>query len=190
MNLLDIFFLANWLPTVVRQSGYSISNAVLVGTALQVAGVVAAFVFAPGIGRFGMFPVLTVGFFVAFLNIPLIGPSTISLAVLFLVVFVAGLGIQGGQIGANALAATYYPTYMRSTGVGWALGIGRVGASVGPLIGGYLLRLQWSGTQLFSAAAVPALVSSIVMLWLWRVMSPQLKKPEAHRVASLFRSSV
>jgi AAHS family 4-hydroxybenzoate transporter-like MFS transporter len=59
----------------------------------------------------------------------------------------------------NALAATYYPTSLRSTGIGWSLGVGRVGSVIGPVLGGYLMHLQWSQSQLFIAAAVPAFVS-------------------------------
>ena len=69
----------------------------------------------------------------------------------------------GGQAGINALAAIYYPTYLRSTGIGWSLGIGRIGAIVGPALGGELLSLKWSNRQLFLAAAVPALISAFVM---------------------------
>jgi AAHS family 4-hydroxybenzoate transporter-like MFS transporter len=104
---------------------------------------------------------------------------------LFLVVFLAGVGIQGGQTGLNALAATYYPTYMRSTGIGWVLGVGRMGAIVGPFVGGQLLRLQWTGTQLFLSAAVPALISSIGMLCLWRAMTPEIQVPAADPLTSV-----
>ena len=185
MNLLDIYSLANWLPTVVRDAGYSVSNAVLVGTMVQVAGIVAVFVFASLAARFGLFAVLTGGFLLACLHIALIGPATVSLIMLFLVVFLAGLGIQGGQIGVNALAATYYPTYMRSTGIGWALGVGRIGAIIGPFVGGQLLRLHWTDTQLFFSAAVPALISSIGMLCLWRAMTPEIRIPSADPVTSV-----
>ena len=185
MNLLDIYFLANWLPTVVRDAGYSISNAVLVGTMVQVAGIVAVFMLAALVGRLGLFAVLTGGFLLACVHIALIGPATVSLIMLFLVVFLAGLGIQGGQTGLNALAATYYPTYMRSTGIGWVLGVGRMGAIIGPFVGGQLLRLQWTGTQLFFSAAVPALISSIGMLCLWRAMTPEIQIPSADPITSL-----
>lgn len=59
----------------------------------------------------------------------------------------------------NQLTATYYPTELRSTGIGWSLGIGRIGSVIGPVLGGYLMHLQWTQSQLFIAAAVPALVS-------------------------------
>src|SRR5687768_18144594 len=61
---------------------------------------------------------------------------SISLVLLTIIVFVAGWCVVGGQPGMNAFAATFYPTYLRSTGVGWALGVGRIGAIVGPYIGG------------------------------------------------------
>ena len=76
----------------------------------------------------------------------------------------------GGQPGINALSATFYPTYLRSTGVGSGLGIGRTGAIVGPYLGGVLLAQQWTPQQLFWVAAVPALVSTAVILMLRIVM--------------------
>jgi AAHS family 4-hydroxybenzoate transporter-like MFS transporter len=76
----------------------------------------------------------------------------------------------GAQPGLNALSATFYPTSLRSTGVGWGLGFGRIGAIVGPIIGGELLRRQWSGEQLFYAAAIPAAMAVLGTLALGRVM--------------------
>lgn len=58
----------------------------------------------------------------------------------------------------NAFQA-YYPTSLRCTGIGWSVGVGRVGSVIGPVLGGYLMRLQWSQSQLFIATAVPAVVS-------------------------------
>ncbi len=84
--------------------------------------------------------------------------------------FLAGIGILGGQAGINALASSYYPTDLRATGVGAGLGIGRVGAIVGPLVGGRLLGLHWSNQQLFLAAAIPAAISFAVMISLRKVM--------------------
>jgi AAHS family 4-hydroxybenzoate transporter-like MFS transporter len=93
-----------------------------------------------------------------------------SLVMLYTVVSIAGIGIVGGQAGVNALAATFYPTDLRSTGVGAGLGVGRTGAIVGPVVGGQLLALQWQNQQLFLAAAIPAMISAIVMVGLRRVL--------------------
>jgi MFS transporter, AAHS family, 4-hydroxybenzoate transporter len=75
-------------------------------------------------------------------------------------VFCAGFCVVGAQIGANALAATFYPTFIRSTGVGWALGIGRIGSIIGPVVGGILLSLRWETASIFFVGAVPVLIAA------------------------------
>jgi AAHS family 4-hydroxybenzoate transporter-like MFS transporter len=166
MNLLNLYTLAGWLPTILTQNGYTRQTAVLVGTTLQVGGTIGTFGLAWLIARSGFIPMLTASFAIATLSIAVIGgPGVImSLTMLFVVVFIAGWCVVGSQPGVNALAATYYPTYLRSTGVGWGLGVGRVGAIVGPMIGGALLRQQWTTQQLFWAAAVPAAITTVTML--------------------------
>jgi AAHS family 4-hydroxybenzoate transporter-like MFS transporter len=88
------------------------------------------------------------------------------------IVFIAGWCIIGGQPGLNALSSSYYPTYLRSTGVGAGLGVGRLGAIIGPYLGGVLIAQDWAPQQLFWAAALPALVSTVIVLTLWFVMGP------------------
>ena len=164
MNILMLYSLSNWLPTIVTGMGYDQRTAVLIGTLLQVGGTIGTFGLAWLIGRRGFLPMLTVTFGLAMVSIALIGQQGISLVLLAVVVFIAGWCVVGGQPGLNALSASYYPTYLRSTGVGAGLGIGRVGAIVGPYIGGVLLGREWGPQELFYAAALPALVSTIVVL--------------------------
>ena len=89
----------------------------------------------------------------------------------------------GGQPGINALSATFYPTYLRSTGVGAGLGVGRTGAIIGPYLGGVLLAQQWTPQQLFWVAAVPAAVSTAVILALRIVMRAPAPSASAAPVA-------
>jgi AAHS family 4-hydroxybenzoate transporter-like MFS transporter len=186
MNLLVLYSLSNWLPTVVTGMGYTTPTAVLVGTVLQVGGTIGTFGLAWLIARGGFVPMLTATFAVATAAIALIGQPGISLALLNIIVFVAGWAVIGGQPGINALSATYYPTYLRSTGVGWGLGIGRTGAIVGPYLGGILLGLNWGPRELFLAAAVPALISTLTMVGLMFAMklpaasATQRPAPAAH----------
>jgi MFS transporter, AAHS family, 4-hydroxybenzoate transporter len=70
----------------------------------------------------------------------------------------------GAQIGMNALAAGLYPTAIRSTGVGWALGVGRIGSIIGPLAGGFLLSLGWNAQSVVLVAAVPALLAGMAVV--------------------------
>jgi AAHS family 4-hydroxybenzoate transporter-like MFS transporter len=83
-------------------------------------------------------------------------------------VLVTGGGIVGGQAALNALAATMYPTTARSTGVGWALGMGRMGAILAPLLGAALLGAGFSPTEIFATAILPTLVCAGVVALLGR----------------------
>src|SRR5207237_1357801 len=104
LNLLNLYSLANWLPTVVRGAGYSTSTAVLVGTTLQVGGTISPFLLAWLIMRKGFIPVLAGAFAIATIAIALIGQPGLTLAMLVLVVFVAGACIVGSQPSVNALS--------------------------------------------------------------------------------------
>jgi AAHS family 4-hydroxybenzoate transporter-like MFS transporter len=159
MNLLVLYFLSSWLPSVIHDAGYSISSAVLVATALQIGGITGAFTLAWLIDRRGFVPVLTTSLALACVAVTAIGWPGLSLPFLSGAVFIAGWCVIGSQLGMNALAAMLYPTYLRSSGVGWSLGVGRVGAIAGPVIGGELIRLQWPAQQIFLAAAMPAVIS-------------------------------
>ena len=164
MNILMLYTLSNWLPTIVTGMGYDQQRAVLIGTLLQVGGTIGTFGLAWLIARRGFVPVLAVNFALATAAIALIGQPGISLALLAMIVFIAGWCVVGGQPGLNALSASYYPTYLRATGVGAGLGVGRIGAIVGPYIVGVMLARQWGMQELFWAAAVPAAISMFVML--------------------------
>ena len=171
MNLLNLYFLSTWLPTIAREAGLSTTRAVLVGTTFQIGGAVGAFVLGWPIRRFGFFRVLTAGFLAACLCIAAIG-QPLAVAMLFSVVFVAGFGILGGQAALNALAASYYPTDLRASGVGAASGVGRFGSVIGPVLAEFM-RVRWTTEQLFLAAAFPALISAVAMLSLRPFMSRQ-----------------
>jgi AAHS family 4-hydroxybenzoate transporter-like MFS transporter len=169
MNLLNLFFLANWLPTIAADAGYSVSRAALVGTTLQVGGVIGTIAMGPLIDRWGFFRVLSPGYLIAALAIAGIGQmSHVSFALMMAFVAVSGFGIVGAQPANNTLAATVYPTALRATGVGWSLGIGRAGSIVGPIVAGNLMELHWSAGRLFVAAAIPAVLSCVIIAVLSR----------------------
>ena len=164
MNLLVIYLLANWLPTVINNVGVKLETAVYITTLYHVGAIVGALTLGRIIDRFGSFRVLAVTFFLAGLSIIAIGSAGTSVALLVAAVLVAGYCVVGAQGGANATAATYYPASIRSTGVGWALGIGRIGSIIGPLLGGMMVSLHWSTPDLFSFVAVPEFLAATVAL--------------------------
>jgi AAHS family 4-hydroxybenzoate transporter-like MFS transporter len=163
LNLIALYFLSNWLPTIAASAGLTIENSVLLGATLQLGGTIGTVLMGWFIDRVGFRAVLLSCFAVAFVTIALIGHSTGSIAMLFVVVFIVGFAVVGGQPASNALAASFYPTTLRTTGVGWSLGIGRIGSVVGPVIGGELIRQNWSQANLFYAVAAPSLIIVIVL---------------------------
>jgi AAHS family 4-hydroxybenzoate transporter-like MFS transporter len=168
MSLLDLYFLSNWLPTVLNDLGASVSSAAAIGSMLQVGGVVGTFALGSIIDRFS-FRALALVYFIAVFAVGAIGQLGHSVVLVATAIFAAGFCIVGGQIAANALAAGFYPTSVRATGVGWALGIGRVGSIVGPLIGGALLSAKWSTASVFEAAAGAALCAALAAFSLSRI---------------------
>jgi MFS transporter, AAHS family, 4-hydroxybenzoate transporter len=169
MSLLDIYFLANWLPTVLNDLGSSVSEAAVIGSLLQVGGVVGTFALGSVIDRFS-FRALALVYFGAVFAVAAIGQLGHSAVAVSIAIFAAGFCVVGGQIAANALAAGFYPTSVRASGVGWALGIGRVGSIVGPLVGGMLLAAKWSTSAVFMAAAAAALCAALAAVLLSRLV--------------------
>jgi AAHS family 4-hydroxybenzoate transporter-like MFS transporter len=160
MNLLNLWFLNNWLPMVMHDEGIGIETASLVTSLFQIGGLVGSLLLAQLLGRRLTFGVLSAIYLAAALMILAIGEAGASIWLLAAAVFAAGLGVIGGQTASNALAADFYPTSIRSTGVGWALGVGRVGSILGPILGGVLLSYGGGARRVFWAAAVPALIAT------------------------------
>jgi AAHS family 4-hydroxybenzoate transporter-like MFS transporter len=164
MSLLDVYLLVSWLPTALNQAGVPAQTAIVLGSLLQVGALIGTLVCGLGLDRFGGNAVLVPAYLLAALSIAAIGMySSSSLALTTVAVVLAGAGIIGGQTAANALAAGSYPTQIRSTGVGWALGIGRIGSIVGPLVAAALLSMHVSIKEIFLISAMPALIAAGTM---------------------------
>jgi len=162
-NLLNLFFLSNWLPTLATRMGYSDSLGVLMGTTLQAGGILGALILGRFIDRFGFYRVLVPSFLLGAVMIAGVGRPDIPVAAACAVVLLAGATIVGGQPGINALATFVYPTQLRATGVGWCLGIGRAGSIVGPMAAAQLIAHQYTNESLFMFAAIPAAFSSLMI---------------------------
>jgi len=153
---------------VLNDLGASVSQAVVIGSMLQVGGVVGTFALGSVIDRFS-FRALALVYFGATFAVAAIGQLGHSAMLVSIAIFAAGFCVVGGQIAANALTAGYYPTSVPASGIGWALGIGRVGSIIGPLVGGVLLAQKWSTSAVFMAAAAAALCAAIAALALSRI---------------------
>src|SRR5262249_9252556 len=179
-NLLVIYFCATWLPTVINNTGVSVRLAVIATALFQVGGIVGTLVLAFLIERFGPYRVLAAAYFGAAILIAAVGQAGGAIQLIIPALFRPGFCVVGAQIGANALTATFYPTFIRSTGVGWALGIGRIGSIIGPLLGGMMLSLDWHIPTIFIAGAVPVLIACVAVFALGQL--PNAAKRDASAV--------
>jgi AAHS family 4-hydroxybenzoate transporter-like MFS transporter len=171
MSLIDIYLLSSWLPTVFHDAGITLSLSVIATAVFQGGGVIASLVLGNFVDRFGVYRVLSITFFLGAVSVAILGYSH-SVVSIMACTFFAGAGVIGGQTGANALAASFYPTYIRSTGVGWALGIGRIGSIVGPILGGIMLSMHLPLSTIFLVAAIPSLVGSAAIFLMGRTQAP------------------
>lgn len=156
MNLLLFYFILSWLPVLLTQVGMPVSAGIAAVTIFSVGNIIGSSVQGRAMAVFGAAPTLLVEFLVAVLAIGLLGTVLRSYGLMLLVTLIIGICVPGAQAGLNALAAMFYPTAIRSTGVGWALGFGRVGSIVGPVIGGLMLARGWTPQQIFAAGIIPA----------------------------------
>ncbi|RTL56833.1 MAG: MFS transporter [Rhodocyclaceae bacterium] len=165
MNLGMFYFLQSWLPVMLTDLGYAVAVVATV-TALTTAGGIIAVVFVgPMMDRSN--PYLTVaGLFLggAVLVAALGATLSSELPVLMTMAFLAGFCISGGQKSGIALSALFYPLSVRSTGVGWCLGISRIGGIIAPMIVGGLLERKWPAPDIFYAGAWPMICAGVAIL--------------------------
>ena len=164
--LLMLFFMYSWLPSLMGKAGLPISAAIFATVVFNLGGVVGALVQGSLIDRFGYFWVLGLAYAGAAVCFGLVGFLTAPSIPLLAIIALGGACAVGAQCGANALTTSLYPTSIRATGVGWALGIGRIGSVVGPVVGGVLISMNWDNKQLFITAGLPGLVATLAIVLL------------------------
>jgi MFS transporter, AAHS family, 4-hydroxybenzoate transporter len=174
-NLLVVYSLASWLPLLLRDSGVALAASLRLSGLVPWAGIVSTLLLGPLVDRLGAPRVVTVLYVLAAAFIFAIGLAGASVPLLAVTVAGCGMCVIGGQSFINVLSAILYPTSIRSTGVGWALGVGRVGAIIGPVVGGFLLAAQFSPRNLFFTIAAPSLVSALAMA----VLDMRLRRRES-----------
>jgi MFS transporter, AAHS family, 4-hydroxybenzoate transporter len=169
MNLLVMYFLVAWLPFLAREAGLTPGMSILGTALLNLGGAIGGVVLGRLIDRAGPFMVLCGAYAIAALAIVVVAAAGTNLPAILFFILLAGAGIIGGQIGMNALTAELYPTAIRSTGVGWALGTGRMGSIVGPVIGGILIASGVGVGSILYLSAIPAAITAAAVFALSRL---------------------
>lgn len=170
INLGVFYAIQSWLPTILGRLGHPMSTAIAATALTTVGGILSAMFIGTLMDRRGAFGTLSVVYlfgagFVAALGVALTDSGGLLLAAALL----AGTCVTGGQMSVIALTTVLYPPRIRSTGVGWALGIGRAGGIVGPLLVGLALGADFAPRSVFLVMAGAFLVASGTVLVLGKV---------------------
>jgi MFS transporter, AAHS family, 4-hydroxybenzoate transporter len=174
LNLMGFFFLISWTPTLMTAAHASPTVAALAGALLQVGGTVGSLVLCWWLQRHRFFAIAVL-FAIAVPVVSAIGfAGTTSPAALLTATFFAGAVVLGIQSGINVVGAMIYPTLLRANGSGWQLGIGRLGAISGPLIGALLVGLPVERLYLYSA--LPFAAGAIVCFTIHVLNEARLRK--------------
>ncbi|AVD86864.1 MFS transporter [Pseudomonas sp. SWI44] len=161
MGLVIVYLLTSWLPTLMRDSGASMEQAAFIGALFQFGGVLSAVGVGWAMDRFNPHKVIGIFYLLAGVFAYAVGQSLGNITLLATLVLIAGMCVNGAQSAMPSLAARFYPTQGRATGVSWMLGIGRFGAILGAWSGATLLGLGWSFEQVLTALLVPAALATV-----------------------------
>ncbi|MDH4554111.1 aromatic acid/H+ symport family MFS transporter [Pseudomonas sp. BN417] len=165
--LLMVYALSSWLPKLMNAAGYGLNSSLAFLLVLNFGAIFGA-IGGGWLGdRVALGRVLFAFFTLGALSLSLLALKS-PLPVLYLLIGVAGACTIGTQILANACAVQFYPAHIRSTGLGWAMGVGRLGAIIGPLLGGALHAAQLPIQASFLAFALPGLVgAAAILVFIW-----------------------
>lgn len=162
MCLFMVYALSTWLTKLMASAGYNLGSAMTFVMVLNLGAIIGAVGGGWLADRFNIKYVLIVMYLLAALSITLLGkPMPIEL--LFVVVGLAGASTIGTQIVNNAFVGQFYPAAVRSTGLGWALGVGRTGAIAAPILIGILVSMTLPLEMNFIAIAIPGLFAAFAI---------------------------
>ncbi|MGW4399449.1 MFS transporter [Amycolatopsis nivea] len=178
------YVLISWVPTLLTGYGFAAGKAPLGLAFLTLGGIAGGLVLIPLAARIGIARALILTPAIGAVCMVLVATVPVGETLLFVLLAGAGFGVTAGQIGQLTLAVSIYPAHTRTTGVGWAAALGRIGSIVGPGIAGLLLALALSAQTIVLATAVPVLVAIACAVGLSRVRT----KARRERDGALVRS--
>jgi AAHS family 4-hydroxybenzoate transporter-like MFS transporter len=163
-SLLSLYLIGFWLPTVLHLEGFSPAQAVFASSLYSAGGALSVLLLGPLATRLGTDRVLTACLACGVIVIAAVALAALPYLVLLATIFIMGVCVVGGQLGANGLSAAKYPARIRTTGVGWALGIGRLGGIFGPGLGGFLLAQGWQAPHILLCACLTAAIAALCVV--------------------------
>lgn len=174
MVMLMVCGLNTWLPKLMNVGGYSLGLSISFLVTLNVGAILGTLIFGMIADKFGTKKALVWGYLLSVISISCLGfhPPAFVLTILLII---AGGSTVGTMAVIHALAADFYPTNIRSTGVSFSAAMGRFGAITGPLFGGFLLAVNLPFEQNFIVFSIPGIIGAIA-IGLFNNRKPAIKQ--------------
>lgn len=169
-NQFMVFLLALWMPTLFTQSGMSLDTSLYILALYNLGGVFGGWVFSIFADKHGSARVLSFTFPLAGVAMAVLGLALESVPLLIAAAILAGAFIIGSSFCLGPYVASLYPTRARSTGIGWALSIGRFGSIASPLIGGFAINRGLEISAILYFSALPPILCGLIVVWLNRLV--------------------
>ncbi|MFB3169272.1 aromatic acid/H+ symport family MFS transporter [Neobacillus sp. 179-C4.2 HS] len=160
MCLLMINGVSTWLPNLMFSAGYPLGSSLSFMIVLNVGAIIGTLVLGGLADKFGVKKVLVPMFIMSAVSLTLLGFKN-NMVILYLLVFITGACTMGAQNISYSFVSQYYPSLMRSTAIGFASGIGRIGGIIGPTFGGILVSLNLSAQMNFLSFAIPGIIAAL-----------------------------
>lgn len=171
-GFMTLYTLLSWVPTIAKDTGLPFEMATYVGVALNIGAALGSTSIGAIGSRFGLRQSILAFMISAFTVMVLFSNFSSSTFLIFLLIFLIGIFVQGGFNGIYPLLARVYPTEIRTTGTGFAVGIGRFGAILGPALFGILADHDFSIKFLFVLFSIPLLIMGAAV---WSIRSKRLE---------------
>ena len=162
MSFATLYFLLSWVVKLAIESGLALENAIYAGVALNLGGFAGGVSLGAMSNRFGLTRVISIFAVLGGVFSIIYGSADVGVAMVIVLVFLLMFFVQGAFTGLYAVGARLYPTEIRTTGIGWAIGAGRLGAILGPIVAGLVLGAGLSIGWTFALFAIPMMIAAVV----------------------------
>jgi len=162
MSLLMVYGLNTWLPEFMNIAGFPLGSSLGFLLTLNAGATIGAVLMGWLADQWGVGKSLILFFVIAFISITTLG-FTKNVFLLYIIIAIAGATTVGTQNLAHSYTSQFYPITLRSTALGWALGIGRIGGILGPAIGGLLLASNLTLQFNFLIFAIPGIIAAFAV---------------------------
>jgi benzoate transport len=162
LSFASLYFLMSWVPKLVEDAGFTAADGRRAFFLMNLGAIIGTFVLGIFATRLKLTNLVAAFFLASGVGMLIYAYVPANLSLLYVLIFFIGLFQQGGFTAMYSVAAKVYPTGVRSTGIGWAVGLGRLGAVAGPAIAGYLIAGGLGMSVNFILFAIPMGISALL----------------------------